>query len=396
MKKNKNKNKTKNNNKVQSGVCEEKNIVINEDKSNDLKENTNEKNKCDKTAILEDKKKQNIEINNIEINNIEACGVEKNGDENNTPNTVNQNENTNLNKKQTENKKKLLLDEEEIESVRDYDTTSYEAALAMEDNNEKEKKRFDIEKKEIHEKFPFLAIQTVISVVLALATIVFLLLAVYYRNQSLKMQELDLQIEGLKGQLEIEKENNNELNVVIQELTEKNDILSGTVNSKSDSLSEMEMEKQLKKIPDNYPLKGSAGIIDKENYTPPEDEIVYYTDESGNEISYRVAKHNIEFDNQIPSVRFMCDSQTKVVATGDGIVYEIEEGAYGEYSIMVDHENEYVSGYHGCLVPLVSEGDFVSKGSVIAIINESNSEFEYTITSEGEYIDPMSIMIING
>lgn len=301
--------------------------------------------------------------------------------------------------------KEILIEEDdEIESVRDYDEHSYNMqALVEEDYDEKK-----IKKASLHEKKPVLAIQTVFMIVVSIATLVFLGLAIYYHNQSLEKKELNLKIEGLEGQLAIEKEKNAQLTQMVTELTEKNDILSGTVTSKSDSLSELERENQAKMLPDNYPLKGTAALIEGNGpVEEPEVELVPIYDTSANDASgnaviidyVRVTKqpkNNIVFDENIPAVRFMCDVDTKVVAAGDGVVISANSDLTNECEIVIDHGNGYISMYHGYIVPFIGEGDEVSKGTSIGLINEVNSKFEYKVTLDGEYIDPMDVMNING
>lgn len=209
-----------------------------------------------------------------------------------------------------------------------------------------------------------------------------------------KIEEKDRIIETLNNQL---AENLSSLTNVQSELDEANNqvqLLSESLNSKSQEIENVLEDEKLSHVPSAYPLKGTAAIIADED-----DETEDVDDE---EEDIQVDEMEVEYgvqdvpEEDIPTTYFMTGADTRVVAAGVGRVLSITEDAQYGYCIEIDHENGYVTTYKGYGIVLVDIGDLVMQGGDIMRILDENMTFQYRICYNGEYIDPMTCMEING
>lgn len=95
-------------------------------------------------------------------------------------------------------------------------------------------------------------------------------------------------------------------------------------------------------------------------------------------------------------VIFIAADQTNAVATGAGTVVGVAEAEDEPAGVSIDHGNGYVSNYRNMGAPKVESGAVVQQGTVLFEIEENNMEIGYSITKDGEFLEPMEIIEIKG
>lgn len=179
-------------------------------------------------------------------------------------------------------------------------------------------------------------------------------------------------IKNLKNQL-IEQmvmvnnltDENESLTVENDTLTSKVAVLSETVTKKTvteDTLSQEETENAL---PKGFPLNGSATM------------------------------ESDTLDDR-PIVKFVASAGINVVSSGSGTVLSVEDDATYGTRIIIDHGNGYRSIYRNKGDVLVRNGETLVKGYPLFSISDNNKDIGYQIMLDEEYIDPMTVMEING
>ncbi|MCI8382716.1 MAG: peptidoglycan DD-metalloendopeptidase family protein [Lachnospiraceae bacterium] len=93
---------------------------------------------------------------------------------------------------------------------------------------------------------------------------------------------------------------------------------------------------------------------------------------------------------------FIAAVQTNVTATGAGTVLEVKEAGEEPANVSIDHGNGYVSMYRNMGEPKVAVGSQVENGTAIFEIGEGNAEIGYSVSKDGNYLDPMEIIEIKG
>lgn len=150
----------------------------------------------------------------------------------------------------------------------------------------------------------------------------------------------------------------------IEELNEKVQILSETVNQKMQTESELMAKLEGQSLPTEFPLTGSATM----------------EEELGDD--------------------YMCifntSEGTTVVATAKGTVTAINEDVDYGHSIWVDHGNGYITIYKNKGDVTVQEGDSVVKGSTLFVIGKDDKKLGYQMKKDGEYMNPMDMLTISG
>ena len=105
-------------------------------------------------------------------------------------------------------------------------------------------------------------------------------------------------------------------------------------------------------------------------------------------------------DTQVPQgnpiILFRAESGARVITSGAGTVTSVgTDVKYGNI-VTVDHGNGYVSIYRNAGDPLVKTGDELRRGDTLFLIDGNNGRVGYQLQQDGDYIDPSSIMEING
>lgn len=158
---------------------------------------------------------------------------------------------------------------------------------------------------------------------------------------------------------------NESLTVENATLTSKVAVLSETVTKKTaseDALSQEEIENAL---PKGFPLSGTATM---ESSTL----------------------------NDQPILKFKANTGVNIISSGTGTVLSVEDDAEYGNRIIIDHGNGYKSIYRNSGEVLVKAGEQLGKGYILFSVSEDNQDMGYQITSDDEYIDPSTIIEING
>lgn len=164
--------------------------------------------------------------------------------------------------------------------------------------------------------------------------------------------ELNTQLQEIKAQ-------NRQIVLENEELQEKVEILSDTVNDGEQQAKELAQSR----VPSGFPLKGTASL-------------------DGDAV---------ELDGQ-PIANFAVSPGTGVIATANGIVSSIAGNPGSGYIVMVDHQNGYYSVYRNGSTPKVEEGDEVTKATELFVIEAGHVNFGYQIIMENQYINPLELM----
>lgn len=177
------------------------------------------------------------------------------------------------------------------------------------------------------------------------------------------------------------------------ELTSQNEILSNSVAMALKEKEEEEAESAKRHIPSGFPLTGAAVIVDISVMDEPEEEPAGY-------FNYDVGdKYTTEPDKVVeenPIAVFEMSGASDVVSTAEGQVVAITEDEIFTRCITIDHGNGYFTIYRNAADPKVTIGDEVVKGTILFVGGEDNIYMGYQITYNGEYMDPMQVMAIDG
>ena len=95
-------------------------------------------------------------------------------------------------------------------------------------------------------------------------------------------------------------------------------------------------------------------------------------------------------------IPFEAEQGTSVIATAKGTVSSIAGSDTTGYIVMVDHGNGYFTVYRNSAKPEVKEGDDVTTDTELFKIEQWNGKLGYQIIENESYIDPLSLMEING
>lgn len=161
----------------------------------------------------------------------------------------------------------------------------------------------------------------------------------------------------------LEKENG-ELVVKQEELAQKVVVLSDTVNRKVEEEEEKAAKEARARMPVGFPMTSSASVE--------------------------------QADSEEPMVKLTAASDGNIMAAGAGVVSSITSDSAYLHCVRLDHGNGYISVYRNDGEVLVREGDEVVRSSILFVIGEDNTELGYQIIYEGEYVDPMELINIDG
>lgn len=157
---------------------------------------------------------------------------------------------------------------------------------------------------------------------------------------------------------------NEALNVENATLSSKVSVLSETVSKKTANEDAISQETVENALPKGFPLSGSATM-----------------------------EESSEGD---PMLIFNAASGVNVISSGTGTVVSVDADTEYGTRIVIDHGNGYTSIYRNAGTALVKSGEELGKGYILFSIGEDNQKLGYQITKDEEYIDPMTIIDING
>lgn len=158
---------------------------------------------------------------------------------------------------------------------------------------------------------------------------------------------------------------NETLTVENSTLTSKVEVLSETVSKKTANEEALSQEETENAIPKGFPLSGTATMT------------------------------NDEIDGR-PIVKIKASAGVNVLSAGTGTVLSVEDDADYGNRIIIDHGNGYKSIYRNSGEVLVKTGDNLGKGYILFSITSKNADVGYQIMLDDEYIDPSTVMEING
>lgn len=172
------------------------------------------------------------------------------------------------------------------------------------------------------------------------------------------------EIELLQVQNQELAERNAELELQIAAQEEKIQILSDTVNQKVQNETELSEQLQRQSTPTEFPLTGSATME--------------------------------EITEGDPMCVFTAAVGTMAIATANGTVIAVNDDAEYGHNIWVDHGNGYITIYRNQGEAKVKQGEVITQGTTLFLIEEENNKLGYQMMRDNEYIDPMEMLTISG
>lgn len=165
-----------------------------------------------------------------------------------------------------------------------------------------------------------------------------------------KVTELNDEIAGLKAE--------------VTDLNEQIMILSRTVREKTQSEAELRQEIEKQSLPTEFPLTGGASME--------------------------------EVTEGDPMCIFTAAAGSMVVATAKGTVIVVNDDPEYGHNVWVDHGNGYVTVYKNKGDVRVKQGETVSAGTTLFLVEADNNKLGYQMMKEGLYINPMDMLAIRG
>ncbi|MBO4903530.1 MAG: M23 family metallopeptidase [Lachnospiraceae bacterium] len=207
-------------------------------------------------------------------------------------------------------------------------------------------------------------LRIIAGIIALLLVLISLLISSGMKNYRLAHDDTDKkQIEQLQGQIEQLKQEKAELYEQIVSLTD-------VVAQKQENERSIEQEKVAAAVPNGYPIEGYALIVQDP------------TVDVGEKVKGRVVFNTI--------------IGTAIVASGDGVVAATTEDADFGTQIVIDHGNGYQTVYRCAGSAKVRPGDEVKRQEVLFVITEEDSLFAYEIVKNGEEIEPLDMMDVQG
>lgn len=170
-------------------------------------------------------------------------------------------------------------------------------------------------------------------------------------------------VNTLKEENEILTSQKQQAEAQIADLGAQIEELNETVSEKTQSESELMAQLESQSYPDEFPLRGLATMEESDD-----DEMCVFSTAEG----------------------------TTVVATAQGTVTAVNDDVEYGHSIWVDHGNGYITIYKNEGDVTVFEGDSVVQGSTLFVVDDKDLKLVYQMKKDGEYINPMDMLMING
>lgn len=157
---------------------------------------------------------------------------------------------------------------------------------------------------------------------------------------------------------------NEALNALNATLTDKMAVLGETVSKKAEAEDAISQETMENALPKGLPLSGSA----------PMEEV-------------------LEGD---PMVVFTAANGTNVVTSGTGVVVSVDTDEIYGTRIVIDHGNGCQSIYRNAGTALVKNGQTIGKGYILFTVGKDNQKLGYQIMQNGQFVDPMLFISVDG
>ena len=183
---------------------------------------------------------------------------------------------------------------------------------------------------------------------------------------SITLQNMHQEMISQISQINTLTDENESLTVENATLNSKITVLSETVSKKMATEDAISQEESENAMPKGFPLSGTATM---EEITDAEEHLM---------------------------LEFTAADGVNIVSTGTGVVLSIDADEQYGNKIVIDHGNGYQSIYRNSGTPLVKTGETLGKGYILFTVGEDNTKLGYEITQNEEYIDPMTLIEING
>ncbi len=207
-------------------------------------------------------------------------------------------------------------------------------------------------------------LRLIVAVIAVMIVLISLLISSALKNYRLKHDDTkQLEIDRLNREIE-------ELNEEKAELYDQVVSLTNVVATKQENEKAIEQEKAAMAVPNGYPIAGYALIVQDP------------TVETGEKVKGRAVFNTI--------------IGTAIVASGDGKITSISEDEFFGTQIIIDHGNGYRTVYRSAGSLKVTEGDEVNRQEVLFVITEEDSLFAYEVIKNGEAIEPLGFMDVQG
>lgn len=180
-------------------------------------------------------------------------------------------------------------------------------------------------------------------------------------EKEVKRQEQLKAVEEEKFLLEQEKA---ELEMKVSSLEETVQLLSETVRQKTESEEMLTEQLDKQKVPSEFPLNCSATM-----------EVIL---------------------EEEPICVFSASEGAMVISTANGVVTAVNDDSEYEKNVWIDHGNGYVTVYRNAGDIKVKQGEVVTAGTTLFLMNENSSKLGYQMLKDGVYINPMDMLAISG
>ena len=97
-----------------------------------------------------------------------------------------------------------------------------------------------------------------------------------------------------------------------------------------------------------------------------------------------------------PICVFSASEGAMVISTANGVVTAANDDSEYEKNVWIDHGNGYVTVYRNAGDIKVKQGEVVTAGTTLFLMNENSSKLGYQMLKDGVYINPMDMLAISG
>lgn len=170
--------------------------------------------------------------------------------------------------------------------------------------------------------------------------------------------------------------------------------MSRSLTAKSDELTAMQEKEAARYIPNTYPLRGAASLLQEDPEIPDDEEEP--DEEEPDEAEPGEEEEQLVIPPDAPYAAFMTAAESRAIATADGTVTQVTGDAERGYQIVLDHGNGYITVYEGFGLALVSENDVVGRGCVLLYFVDETNRFTYRMQRGETWVDPLELIDING
>lgn len=230
--------------------------------------------------------------------------------------------------------------------------------------------------------------------------VVFLMAAGLTAYEFYEINQMESKLGVLRDTISKQEKIIDDLGAEKAELSARNQILNNTIAMTAQEEEKRLQEEAARHYPDGFPMTGSAVLTDLETILANMNSV---SDDTTDSSENTEATKNEDSSLPVPTVNesdmllvFQMSSTSDVVSSADGVVMEITSDNVFGNCVKIDHENGYVSVYRNSGAPKVSTGDVVVGGSILFVAGEDNNLLGYQICKDNVYIDPYTMMVIDG